>query len=194
LSWHSNLSLLSFLRFPGKLLRVNALLTRESVKARLGSSQGMAYLTPTRQSGTYARFPIGISYAEFSYQLLQAYDFYVLHRDYGVDLQVGGSDQWGNIVSGVELIRKSSNLEDGSDETSTWVPPTEPLGTSKEANDGSTIVETDGSEPDVVYGLTIPLLTTSTGEKFGKSAGNAVWLDEKMTSVFDFYQVSLLTV
>jgi hypothetical protein len=56
--------------------------------------------------------------------------------------------------------------------------------------DGSTTVDKDRSEPDVVYGLTIPLLTTSTGEKFGKSAGNAVWLDGKMTSVFDFYQVS----
>lgn len=106
-------------------------------------------------------FSTGISYAEFSYQLLQAYDFYYLHKEHGVELQIGGSDQWGNIVSGIELIRKASR--DGASE------PEE--------------------EIDPVFGLTIPLLTTSTGEKFGKSAGNAIWLDESMTSAFDFYQV-----
>ncbi|KIM20683.1 hypothetical protein M408DRAFT_81597 [Serendipita vermifera MAFF 305830] len=143
LAWHGSLSLLSFLRFPGKHLRVNALLTRDSVRSRLGSSQG-------------------ISYAEFSYQLLQAYDFWILHKDHGVELQVGGSDQWGNIISGVELIRRAGAPES----------------------------ELDPAE-DTVHGLTIPLLTTSTGEKFGKSAGNAIWLDKSMTSVFDFYQFFL---
>ncbi|KAG8819093.1 tyrosyl-tRNA synthetase, partial [Serendipita sp. 399] len=81
LAWHSNLSFLSFLRFPGKLLRVNVLLTRDSVKSRLSSNQG-------------------ISFAEFTYQLLQAYDFWFLHKHHGVELQLGGSDQWGNIISG----------------------------------------------------------------------------------------------
>jgi len=131
--------------------------------------------------------PTGISYAEFSYQLLQAYDFYILHRDHNVELQVGGSDQWGNIISGVELIRKGSSP---SDATST--NPTEVSNTSEGEADTLGVVETEehnGNVPEAVYGLTIPLLTTSTGEKFGKSAGNAVWLDEKMTSVFDFYQV-----
>lgn len=113
----------------------------------------------------------GISYAEFSYQLLQAYDFWVLHKEQGVELQIGGSDQWGNIISGVELIRRAGHEE----------------AVSTPSNQPEQSATPDGE--DTVYGLTIPLLTTSTGEKFGKSAGNAVWLDKNMTSVFDFYQV-----
>ncbi|CAG7850859.1 Tyrosine--tRNA ligase {ECO:0000256/RuleBase:RU361234} {ECO:0000256/RuleBase:RU361234}; AltName: Full=Tyrosyl-tRNA synthetase {ECO:0000256/RuleBase:RU361234} [Serendipita indica DSM 11827] len=144
-SWHSQLSFLSFLRFPGKLVRVNSLLSRESIKARLDSTQG-------------------ISFAEFTYQLLQAYDFWILHKEHDVSLQIGGSDQWGNIVSGVELIRREKALSSPQVETS------------------------DTPDQDSAYGLTIPLLTTSSGEKFGKSAGNAIWLDSKMTSIFDFYQ------
>ena len=99
----------------------------------------------------------------------------MLHREHGVDLQIGGSDQWGNIISGVELIRRAGSSADESNES--------------ESSTISTSNETDSE--DTVYGLTIPLLTTSTGEKFGKSAGNAIWLDSKMTSVFDFYQVGL---
>jgi tyrosyl-tRNA synthetase len=108
----------------------------------------------------------GISFTEFSYQLLQAHDFKVLNDRYNCKLQLGGSDQWGNIVSGIDMIRRMKNLEFNPDEQ-----------------------ETKGKE-ELAFGLTIPLLTTSSGEKFGKSAGNAVWLDENMTSVFDFYQVS----
>ncbi|KAG8803212.1 tyrosyl-tRNA synthetase [Serendipita sp. 398] len=153
LSWHSQLSFLSFLRFPGKLLRVNVLLTRDSVQSRLGSNQG-------------------ISFAEFTYQLLQAYDFWYLNRNHGVELQIGGSDQWGNIISGVELIRKANAVEGKS------------LNEPVEIKNGIA----DEVVDDVAYGLTIPLLTTSTGEKFGKSAGNAIWLDQRLTSTFDFYQ------
>jgi tyrosyl-tRNA synthetase len=103
----------------------------------------------------------GISFTEFSYQLLQAHDFQVLHKSHNCRAQIGGSDQWGNIVAGIDLIkRSSSNLK----------PEEEP------------------------FGLTIPLLTTSSGEKFGKSAGNAVWLDEDLTGVFDFYQVCFCLV
>jgi tyrosyl-tRNA synthetase len=98
----------------------------------------------------------GISFTEFSYQLLQAYDFHHLHSQKGCTVQIGGSDQWGNIVAGIDLIKSLK-----------------------------------GKEKEVeAYGMTIPLLTTSNGEKFGKSAGNAVWLDEARTGISDFYQVS----
>ena len=103
----------------------------------------------------------GLSFTEFSYQLLQAYDFFILHSEYGCSIQLGGSDQWGNIVGGIDLIRRRKAPEE---EDPTSVP---------------------------AYGITMPLLTTPSGEKFGKSAGNAVWLDDKLTSVFDFYQVWL---
>lgn len=99
----------------------------------------------------------GISFTEFTYQLLQAYDFYHLHSAFGCTVQIGGSDQWGNIVAGLELINR--------------------LNPSKSSEDQKT------------FGITTPLLTSASGEKFGKSAGNAIWLDPKLTSVFDFYQV-----
>lgn len=105
----------------------------------------------------------GLSFTEFTYQLLQAYDFYHLNKHFGCTIQVGGSDQWGNIVAGLELIGKL-----GAPLASERTPTRE------------------------AFGITTPLLTTSSGEKFGKSAGNAVWLDPTLTSVFDFYQVSIL--
>jgi len=110
----------------------------------------------------------GISFTEFSYQLLQAYDFKVLHDRYNCKVQLGGSDQWGNIVSGIDMIRRMKNAD----------------------TEGQEDVDPHKLREETAYGLTIPLLTTSNGEKFGKSAGNAVWLDSSMTSVFDFYQVS----
>ena len=100
----------------------------------------------------------GISFTEFAYQLLQGYDFYELYRTRGCTIQIGGSDQWGNILSGVELINK---LERGPED----------------------------AVKDKGFALTTPLLTTSRGDKFGKSAGNAIWLDQDLTSYFDFYQV-----
>ncbi|KAB5592581.1 Tyrosine-tRNA ligase [Ceratobasidium theobromae] len=139
LSWTGHLTLLDFLRDVGKHAKVNVMLTRDSVKSRLETSQG-------------------ISFTEFSYQLLQAHDFFHLYTNYGCRLQVGGADQWGNIVAGTDLIKRrymSSNEQD---------------------------------QPEPAYGLTVPLLTTPSGEKFGKSAGNAIWLDSGMTSVLDFYQ------
>ena len=107
----------------------------------------------------------GISFAEFTYHLLQAYDFVALHKETGCTIQIGGSDQWGNIVAGIELINKANDVGAGTTE-------------SQEEN-----------SIQKGFGITVPLLTTSTGEKFGKSAGNAVWLDESMTSILDFYQV-----
>ncbi|KAJ9125674.1 hypothetical protein QFC22_000636 [Naganishia vaughanmartiniae] len=150
--WTIGVSLLDFLRDVGKYAKVNTMLSRESVKNRLSSEQG-------------------ISFTEFSYQLLQAYDYRHLFERYNCKLQVGGSDQWGNIVSGIDLIKR----------TKSSIPADSTRGGAKE------------DHQELAYGLTIPLLTTSTGEKFGKSAGNAVWLDSEMTSVFDFYQYFLRT-
>src|SRR6266851_7686911 len=91
----------------------------------------------------------GISFSEFSYQLLQAYDFLVLHKKVGCTIQVGGSDQWGNIIAGLELIGRTCGTLDGAAENR-----------------------------ERAFGITTPLLTTSSGAKFGKSAGNAIWLNE----------------
>ncbi|KAF8608605.1 tyrosine-tRNA ligase [Ceratobasidium sp. AG-I] len=139
LAWTGQLTLLDFLRDVGKLAKVNVMLTRDSVKSRLETSQG-------------------ISFTEFSYQLLQAHDFFHLYTQHGCRLQIGGADQWGNIVAGTDLIKRRHSFQ------------------------GET------EDPESAYGLTVPLLTTPSGEKFGKSAGNAVWLDAEMTSVLDFYQ------
>jgi len=127
--WLEKLSYIDFLRDVGRHFSVNRMLTAESYRQRLES---------------------GLSFIEFNYMLLQAYDFYILNRDYQCTIQMGGQDQWGNIVAGVDLIRRMEGKE--------------------------------------AYGITFPLLTTSSGEKFGKTAAGAVWLDEKRTSVYDFYQ------
>jgi len=127
--WLLPLNYIEFLRDIGRHFSVNRMLAIESVRSRLET---------------------GLSFLEFNYMLLQAYDFYIQARDYDCELQMGGQDQWGNIVAGVDLTRRMLGKQ--------------------------------------VYGITFPLITTSGGEKFGKSAGNAVWLDKKKTSVFDFYQ------
>jgi tyrosyl-tRNA synthetase len=133
-SWTEPVGLLDFLRDVGKYVTVNTMLARESVRNRI-----------ERESG--------ISFTEFSYMLLQAHDFLVLHRDRGVDLQVAGSDQWGNIAAGVDLVRRR-------------------LG-------------------DHVHGLTAPLIVRADGTKFGKSAGENVWLDADRTSPYQMYQYFL---
>ncbi|KAG8213952.1 hypothetical protein J3R82DRAFT_10700 [Butyriboletus roseoflavus] len=122
------------------------MLTRDSVKTRMSTQQG-------------------ISFTEFAYQLLQGYDFYELYRTHGCTIQIGGSDQWGNILSGMELINKAEHS-----------PPF-----------GKDIAK------EKSFALTTPLLTTSRGEKFGKSAGNAIWLEHNLTSCFDFYQFFMRT-
>ena len=101
----------------------------------------------------------GISFTEFTYQLLQAYDFQELHRSLGCTIQVGGSDQWGNILAGVDLINRVADSGQGPEAR------------------------------DEVYGMTTPLLTSSSGVKFSKSTGTAVWLDRSLSSYQDFYQV-----
>jgi tyrosyl-tRNA synthetase len=103
----------------------------------------------------------GMSFAEFCYPVLQAWDWYVMYRDHGVSMQIGGSDQYGNILSGVDGIKYALKVQ-----------------------------EMGGKVAAVPLGFTVPLLTTPSGEKFGKSAGNAIWLDKEQTSVFDLYGVS----
>ncbi|MBG9988777.1 tyrosine--tRNA ligase [Aerococcaceae bacterium DSM 111176] len=129
--WLSQLSLLDFLRDYGKHFNVNVMLAKDIVASRLDT---------------------GISFTEFSYQILQSIDFHYLHKNHNVQLQVGGADQWGNITAGLDFIRRM-----------------------------------EGSEAEA-YGLTIPLMTKSDGTKFGKSAGNAIWLDPEKTTPYEFYQ------
>uniref|UniRef100_A0A8C2UPG2 Tyrosine--tRNA ligase n=1 Tax=Chinchilla lanigera TaxID=34839 RepID=A0A8C2UPG2_CHILA len=130
-AWYHKQRLVDFLAAVGGHFRMGTLLSRLSVQARLRSPEGM-------------------SLAEFFYQVLQAYDFYYLFQHYGCRVQLGGSDQLGNIVSGYELIHKLT----GED----------------------------------VFGITVPLITSTTGAKLGKSSGNAVWLDREKTSPFELYQ------
>ncbi|KAI9594244.1 hypothetical protein BDF19DRAFT_471638 [Syncephalis fuscata] len=148
--WFGSMSALEFLGNIGRYARVGTMLSRESVKTRLTSAQG-------------------ISFTEFSYQLLQAYDFWHLYKHHKCQIQIGGNDQWGNITAGIDFINRMRQLASSN----------ESIIASAEGEDKSSLE---------AHGVTIPLLTTANGEKFGKSAGNAVWLNEKMTSYFDFYQ------
>ncbi|KAJ3237511.1 tyrosyl-tRNA synthetase [Chytriomyces hyalinus] len=150
-AWFKDFSFLDFLGSVGRLSRVSTMLSRESVKSRLDA-------------------PDGISFTEFTYQLLQAYDFHHLYTSHNVTVQIGGSDQWGNILSGIDLIRRMK-------------PQQQQLKSSS-----SELSQDVSTSSDTVFGLTIPLVTTANGEKFGKSAGNAVWLDPELVSPFDFYQ------
>ncbi|HSI84333.1 MAG: tyrosine--tRNA ligase [Candidatus Methylacidiphilales bacterium] len=135
--WIAPVSFLDFLRDIGKHFTVNHMMAKESVRARMEDRDA------------------GLSFTEFSYMLIQAADFLHLHREFGCELQLGGSDQWGNITAGLDLCRKKAGKD--------------------------------------VYGLTLPLITTADGSKFGKSAGNAVWMDANKTSVYKFYQFWIRT-
>jgi tyrosyl-tRNA synthetase len=132
--WFRQYPFIDFLRDVGRHFRMGTMLGKDSVRTRLDSDGGM-------------------SFTEFSYQLLQAYDFMHLYDELGCCVQLGGSDQWGNITAGTDLVRKLRGQE--------------------------------------VFGVTIPLVCDRTGQKFGKSAGNAVYLSAAKTSVYDFYQFFL---
>ncbi|HEM5074707.1 TPA: tyrosine--tRNA ligase [Streptococcus suis] len=127
--WFSDISFIDFLRDVGKYYTVNYMMSKDSVKKRIET---------------------GISYTEFAYQIMQGYDFYELNDKHNVTLQIGGSDQWGNMTAGTELLRRKAD------------------------------------KPGHV--MTVPLITDSTGKKFGKSEGNAVWLDADKTSPYEMYQ------
>ena len=130
--WVKDINVVEFFRDYGKYINVGYMLSKDLIRRQMES---------------------GISYAEFSYMLIQGLDFKYLHEHKGVDLQVAGSDQWGNITTGIELIRKTTG--------------------------------------DEVYAFTMPLVTDSHGNKFGKSEGNAVWLDKNKTSSYELYQFLL---
>jgi tyrosyl-tRNA synthetase len=142
--WLASMSVIDFLRDVGKHFTVPYMLAKDSVQARLAA---------------------GMSFTEFSYQTLQAADFLHLHRHEGVDLQMGGADQWGNITAGLELIRRVEGHAAGD-----------------RAGDHG-----DGAEP-TAFGLCSPLLLTRSGQKMGKSEGGAVFLDASLTRPYDFYQ------
>jgi len=146
LDWLGELSLIDFLRDTGKHFTVPYMLAKDSVQVRLER---------------------GLSFTEFSYMLLQSYDFAHMHRTIGVELQMGGADQWGNITAGLELIRRTSGAGEGGDAAET---------------------------PDPAHGLAYKLLLSPSGTKFGKSErGESVWLDPARTSPFAFYQYWLNT-
>ena len=109
----------------------------------------------------------GMSFSEFTYPLLQAWDWWKIYQSKGITVQIGGSDQLGNIMAGIDAIKYI--LKNHSDPDMRY--------------------EKEGNLPRKPMGFTVPLLTTASGEKFGKSAGNAVWLNKQMTSVFEQYQV-----
>jgi tyrosyl-tRNA synthetase len=163
LDFYSGMGVLSFMRDIGRHARLNAMLSKESVQSRLGGGRAA-----DRDEGGAAPPESGLSFTEFSYQLFQAYDYWLLHQTHGCVLQIGGSDQWGNITAGIELIRRK--LQEGG----TNAPPA------------------GGRAP--AHGMTVPLLTTADGAKFGKSAGNvSVWLDEGLTRHHTLYQYLLQT-
>jgi tyrosyl-tRNA synthetase len=132
MEWTRDLSVIDYLRDIGKHFSVNAMVQKESVRRRLEDES------------------TGISYTEFSYMILQSYDYVVLNRKYNCSIQMGGSDQWGNITSGMDLIRRMEGRQ--------------------------------------AFAITYPLITKSDGTKFGKSAGDAIWLDSAKTTPFSFYQ------
>ncbi len=161
IEWFKNLGVLEFMRIVGTAARVNSMIARERHVPSIQHSP----CTDPRSSSVQSRLNSqqGISFSEFTYQLLQAYDFLTLHKRTGCTIQIGGSDQWGNIIAGLELISRTCE-------------------TSNEASE----------KRERTFGITTPLLTTSSGAKFGKSAGNAVWLNEELTTVYDFYQVGVI--
>jgi tyrosyl-tRNA synthetase len=130
--WTKDVDVLTFLRDVGKHFSVSSMIQKESVKQRL------------------ERDGEGISFTEFAYMILQSFDFSQLYKQYNCSLQIGGSDQWGNITGGIDLTRRQHRAQ--------------------------------------VFGLTLPLVTKSDGTKFGKTESGTIWLDEKKTSQYAFYQ------
>ncbi|CAG59980.1 uncharacterized protein GVI51_H05643 [Nakaseomyces glabratus] len=138
-NWWKDVKMLDFLANYGRHIRVQSMLARDSVTARLNTQNSLGF-------------------NEFTYQILQAYDFFHLNKTYGVSIQVGGNDQWGNITAGIDLISRLS------------------------------------SRTKQAYGVTVPLLQTASGEKFGKSAGNAVFIDPSISTPYDIFQFFLNTL
>ena len=151
LEWFQEMTFLNFLRDVGKYARVGTMMSKDSVKSRMDSGAD--------EKGQ------GISFTEFSYQLLQGYDFVHLYRSRGCRIQIGGSDQWGNITAGTDLIRRLCAQDD----------------------------QAESEDTSLAYGITFPLLVGSDGKKFGKSEGGAIWLDGDKLSPYHMYQHLLRT-
>src|SRR5436190_10971569 len=161
--WLSRFGMLEFLRDVGKHFTVPYMLAKDSVQMRLDR---------------------GLSFTEFSYMLLQAADFLHLYRTMGVELQMGGADQWGNITAGLELIRRASGSALWADSAGAEPKASDYL-TADLAEEEATLV----AEEEPAHALAYPLLLTPSGTKFGKSeAGESVWLDPTQTSPYAFYQ------
>lgn len=163
--WLQGLKYIEFLRDFGRHFSINRMLTMDSVKLRLEREQPLSFL-------------------EFNYMILQGFDFYHLANAMDVRAQFGGSDQWGNIVNGIELHRRKASL----DEPSETNPHTGHGATVEEAikqqeEKARTFVDNKG-----LFGLTTPLFTNAAGEKMGKTAGGAVWLNADMFSAYDYWQ------
>ncbi|KAK1811587.1 Sterol O-acyltransferase 2 (Sterol-ester synthase 2) [Friedmanniomyces endolithicus] len=149
-TWLDQLNVLDFLRTMGNGMRLGAMLGRDTARNKMEKGDGM-------------------SFAEFTYPLLQAWDWWHMYRKFGVQVQIGGSDQYGNIVAGMDAVKHIAQ-------------------TSTDSQYEGRLDDVGRIKEDLApMGLTVPLLTTASGEKFGKSAGNAVWLDSDMTSAFDLY-------
>lgn len=157
-SWINELSLIDFLEQIGSQVRLSSLLDRESVKQRLSSE--------------------GMSFSELTYQLLQAYDFYHLYKSHNVHIQIGGSDQWGNMIGGVSMIKRClTHLSDS------------PVSLASDSINSDSEEKHFPIEPKII---TFPLaLDLKSGEKLGKSMGRCIYLDADLTSPFDFYQYFL---
>ncbi|MBX3316057.1 MAG: tyrosine--tRNA ligase [Phycisphaeraceae bacterium] len=170
MDWLGKISFLEALRDIGKHFSVNEMIKRDSVRDRLNNREQ------------------GISYTEFSYVLLQAYDFLHLQRRCGVTLQMGGSDQWGNIVSGVELVFKDRLLEYLFDSAFAIGTKGEALRIGPPESDEE-IRRRVAAKPEYqAFGLTAPLVTKADGTKFGKTESGAIWLTADRTSPYAYYQ------
>lgn len=159
---------LQFMREVGSHFRLGNLLARETVRTRMGWND-------SKSEGNTSSAPAGgMSWTEFSYSLFQAHDYYTLHKNYGAVLQVGGSDQWGNIIAGVDYIRRRLARED------------EQVHLHSPDHVASPVLAGEA------HALTVPLLTNAAGQKFGKSEGNvAIWINSDLTSHFEMYQYLL---
>lgn len=140
------MSFLNFLTKVGRFAKVSTMLSRNWYRP-----SAISYLLSFLSVQSRLQSEDGLTFCELSYQLMQGYDFHHLNFAYDINVQIGGSDQWGNMVTGIDLAQRLSNSSVGC--------------------------------------MTLPLLTSSNGEKMGKSTGNGIWLDKRLTCVYDFYQV-----
>lgn len=197
LDFYRDMSVVAFMRDVGRFARMSSMLSKESVQSRLGGGSAAAAAVDGSSGGAAEH---GLSFTEFSYQLFQAYDYWRLSEEAGCVLQVGGSDQWGNITAGIDLVRRR-RAHAQSVRQAAKAQPAAKTGSSHTSQpsadarlDADADADVDVGTDAPVHGLTVPLLTSADGAKWGKSAGNVpVWLDERRTSHHAMYQYLLGT-